>query len=128
MEVCGNVASKQIKCHIRSGKNTQEIDRGREGRGGGQMVLPVMDGGEEVGGGGEAAGCHVQSAAATGAHGNKMEITAGSSCSGKKLITSLQCRDRRKKTAPAVFPQSADLKINVIIVIIGWIIGCLCFQ
>lgn len=96
------------------------------------MVLPVMDGGEEVGGGGggggEAAGCHVQSAAAAGAHGNKMEITAGSSCSGKKLIAWLQCRDRRKKTAPSVFPQSADLKINVItVIIIGWR-GFLCFQ
>lgn len=70
------------------------------------MVLPVMDGGEEVGGGGggEAAGCHVQSAAAAGAHGNKMEITAGSSRSGKKLIAPLQRRDRRKKTAPSVFP------------------------
>lgn len=71
------------------GKYAEEIDRGRgggsRGRGGGQMVLPAMDGGEEVGGGGEAAGCHVQSAAAAGAHGNKMEITAGSSRSSKKL-------------------------------------------
>lgn len=71
------------------GKYVEEIDRGRgggsRGRGGGQMVLPAMDGGEEVGGGGEAAGCHVQSAAAAGAHGNKMEITAGSSRSIKKL-------------------------------------------
>lgn len=83
------------------------------------MVLPVMDGGEEVGGGGEAAGCHVQSAAAAGAHGNKMEITAGSSRSGKKLIAPLQHRDRRRKEAPSVFPQSADLKINIIV-----IIGC----
>lgn len=79
------------------------------------------------GGGRPAAGCHVQSAAAAGAHGNKMEITAGSSRSGKKRIAPLQRRDRRKKPAPSVFPQSADLKINVIIVIIGWR-GCLCFQ
>lgn len=69
--------------HQKWEKYTEEIDRGR---GGGQMVLPVMDGGEEVGGGGEAAGCHVQSAAAAaGAHGNKMKITAGSSGSRKKL-------------------------------------------
>ena len=36
----------------------------------------------------EAVGCHVQPAAAAGAHGNKMEITAGSSLSETTLILS----------------------------------------